>query len=133
MKSDIQGGVFLNGKAQIIEMLKIMPEKEKQVLIKNLKIRNPQLAGELISKSFSFKDIFQLGDAQLKLTFSRINPKIIGMAIKDLPMNYQRKALTLLSRESAEVAYDTLTTNIPNEAAIVEKSQKKVLSYLTIE
>ena len=39
-------GVFINGKAQIIEMLQHMPREERAVLLKNLKARNPQLAEE---------------------------------------------------------------------------------------
>ena len=39
--------IFINGKAQIIEMLQHMPREERSRLLKNLKIRNPQLAEEL--------------------------------------------------------------------------------------
>jgi hypothetical protein len=54
------------------------------------------------------------------------------MALKNLPANYQRKALQLLDRSSAEVAYETLVSNVPNELAIIDKSQKKILSLLKI-
>ena len=41
------GGVFINGKGQVIELLRKMDGADKAKLLKNLRLRNPTLAKEL--------------------------------------------------------------------------------------
>ncbi len=52
-----QQGLFINGKAQVIEMLKFMQPEEREVLLRNIKARNPQLAMELTENCLTFSDL----------------------------------------------------------------------------
>ena len=87
--------VFLNGKAQIIEMLQHMPREERVKLLKNIKIRNPQLAEELTQHSYTFSDISLLSDNELESIFRYVTAPIVGMALKEVDRNPQRRILYL--------------------------------------
>lgn len=122
--------VFLNGKAQIIEMLQIMSEAEKEMLLKHIKMRNPQLASELKEKSLTFSHINQLDDASLRSIFPYIKAPILGMALKDTEPQFQRRVLKLAPRNYAEEAYNILVTPMANEKRDSARAQKKVLEIL---
>ena len=53
--------IYINGKGQIIEMLKIMPMAEKMKLLKNIGLRNAPMARELSEESLSFASMKVFG------------------------------------------------------------------------
>ena len=108
-------GVFLNGKAQIIEMLEIMSATERQKLLNNIRLRNPKLANELMEKSLNFTDLDRLEDFDLKKIISETNPQIMGLALKSAPVNFQRRVLGLCERQYAIETYDIMIKRIENE------------------
>ena len=127
-KSD--GSIFLNGKAQIIEMLEFMSGEEKARLLANIKHRNPALALELQEKSLTFNDLDKLNDQEIRIFFSSIKPQILGVALKEVDVNFQRRVLSLAPREYAETAYEILVKPIRDSRAIAKKAQNKIVSIL---
>jgi ribonucleotide reductase alpha subunit len=51
MNKNEQKGIFINGKQQIVELLQYMQGAEKETLIRQIKLRNPAMAKELIENS----------------------------------------------------------------------------------
>jgi len=125
-----ENGIFLNGKGQIIEMLQYMTPSERETLIKNIKIRNPHLADELLEKSLSFSSIDGITDHDLQILFGYIQPAILGIAIKTTGKEFQKRVLSLLPREKAEEAYTTMRTPITNEEDGIKRAQNKILNTL---
>jgi flagellar motor switch protein FliG len=125
-----QQGVFINGKAQVIEMLKYMQPEEREVLLKNIKARNPQLAMELTEDCLTFSDLNRLGDEELHLIFNYVKPAIWGLALKNTPRDFQRRVLGLAERDYAEQAYQVLTTSLKNEDRDTKRAQQKIVSIL---
>lgn len=125
-----QQGVFINGKAQVIEMLKYMQPEEREVLLKNIKARNPQLAMELTEDCLTFNDLNRLGDEELHLIFNYVKPAVWGLALKNTPRDFQRRVLGLAARDYAEQAYQVLTTSIKNEDRDTKRAQQKIVSIL---
>lgn len=125
-----QQGVFINGRTQIIEMLKFMQPEEREVLLRNIKSRNPQLAMELTENCLTFHDLNRLGDEELCLIFNYVKPAIWGLALKSTPRDFQRRILTLAPRDYAEQTYQTLTTTLKNEARDTKRAQQKIVSIL---
>ncbi|MCK6594721.1 MAG: hypothetical protein L6Q33_05940 [Bacteriovoracaceae bacterium] len=123
--------VFLNGKAQIIEMLQHMPREERVKLLKNIKIRNPQLAEELTQHSYTFSDISLLSDQELKMIFGFVTAPIVGMALKDVERSLQRRLLSLADRNYAEEAYRVMTTSFPTEKRDSKRAQNKIIEILS--
>lgn len=125
-----QQGLFINGKAQIIEMLKFMEPSERDKLISNIKIKNPQLAVELTENCLTFTDINRLKDRDLSIIFNYVKPAVWGLALKDVPQDFQRRILSLAPRSYAEEAYKVLTTTLKNENRDTLRAQKKIISIL---
>lgn len=123
-------GVFINGKAQIIEMLQHMPRDERSKLLKNLKIRNPQLAEELSESCFTFNDLDSLNDYELQMIFNYISAPILGMALKNIERAFQRRLLSLASRDYAEEAFKVLKTPYSNEKRDIKRAQHKIIETL---
>mgnify|MGYP002639116288 CR=1 FL=1 len=125
-----EGSVFLNGKAQIVEMLEFMTAEEKSILLGNIRQRNPALAIELQEKSLSFNDLDKLSDQELSLIFSHVKPEILGIALKDVSTNFQRRILSLAPRSYAEKAYSILKQPIKESRGMSKKAQNKIVGIL---
>lgn len=124
------GGVFLNGKAQVIEMLQHMTKGEKSRLLANIKMRNPSLAAELMERSFSFSHIENLAGPDLFKVIQQVQAQIFGVALKNQSESFQRKVLSEAPRDYAEKAYDIMIKPIANEKEIIQKAQNKIINIL---
>jgi len=130
--NDNTQGYFINGRAQVIEMLKYMTEEEKNTLLKNIKTRNPQLAGELLEKSISFGYIKNLNDDQLALAAKYTDATIMGIALKGIERAEQQRVLSSLPREYAEKAFSILVAPIKGENEKIMRAQGKVLQTILL-
>lgn len=134
MENEEKTGIFLNGKAQIIEMLQFMGGKEKETLINNIKLRNPQLANELLEKSFTFKELVNVDTESIQQLFRYTKAAIWGLALQGIPSDFQRKILSLAPRSFAEEAYSIMMTNIKSERIDSKRAQNKIVStYLKMK
>ncbi len=96
MNKNEQKGIFINGKQQIVELLQYMQGAEKETLIRQIKLRNPAMAKELIENSLSFEQLASLTDSELKLIYEKSGPAITGIALQNTKKEVQRKILSLL-------------------------------------
>jgi flagellar motor switch protein FliG len=124
-------GVFINGKSQIIEMLQHMSREERSLLLKNIKSRNPQLAEELADSCFTFNDLDSLSDYELQTIFNYISAPILGMALKNIERNFQRRLLSLADRAYAEEAFRVMKTPYANEKRDNKRAQNKIIETLS--
>jgi flagellar motor switch protein FliG len=124
------GGVFLNGKGQIIEMFKLLTHEEKERLLKVIKARNPQLAGELVQETLTFDSLESIGERELLLLFNRIKPAVWGLALKGTKKSFQHKVLSAAPRDYAEKAYEVMMAPVDNERLNNQRAQKKVIEIL---
>jgi len=122
--------IFINGKAQIIEMLQHMPREERARLLKNLKLRNPQLAEELTEQCFTFSDLDNLADQDLQMIFQYVTAPILGMALKNVERAFQRRLLSLANRDYAEEAFQVLKTTYSTEKRDIKRAQNKIVEIL---
>lgn len=121
------GGVFINGKQQVIELLQQMSSADKARLLKNLRVRNPALAKELTESCISFESIWDLDDEGLKTVVSQIQPAILGLALSLVHVKNQRRALSLISREMALKAFDIMQKDLTGNRNECLRAQQKVL------
>lgn len=130
MQQPSNSGVFINGKAQIIEMLKHMPDAERQKLLQNIRLRNPQLANELVAQSLSFEHLGKLNPHEITLLIQYIAAPVLGVALKDTPREVQKKVLASVPRNYAEEAYKMMITPLANEKRDISRAQNKVISVI---
>jgi flagellar motor switch protein FliG len=128
MDNTTNGGIFINGKKQIIDMLQFMNEEERTKLLTNIKNRNAPMARELSEQSLSFRDLFQLDDSVTRRILQHINPTIIGLALFLSSTKIQRKTLSLMERVDAEEAFKIMNQNLSHKKNECKKAQDKILS-----
>jgi flagellar motor switch protein FliG len=127
MEGNSENGIFINGKAQIVEMLKYMTAKERATLLKNIQLRNPNLARELYAESITFETIFSLDMVDLQQLAMFVKPAIMGVALKGCDEKFQRNFLSNAKREYAEEAFSYLSRSLGgNEDRDVKRAQKRV-------
>lgn len=131
MEKQTSEGYLINGKAQVIEMLKLMTDKEKQVLLLNIRKRNPQLAEELFEGSISFDIIMKLSDVDLKRVMNYIQASIMGLTLKELPKEFQRRVLGLAERKYAEQAFEILTRPVAIDKKTIQRAANKTLKIIS--
>ena len=125
-----QQAVFINGRAQIIEKLQYMEDEDRNTLLKNIRIRNPILANELLEKSLVFENIGKLSDHEIRLVLNYVQPTIMGVALKSVNQDLQRRVLGLAQRGFAEKAYEIMIKSIGNEMTHIKKAQNKILETM---
>lgn len=122
-----ENGIFINGKGQVIELLKQMSAGDKARLLKNLRVRNPTLAKELTESCISFESIWDLDDAGLKTVVSQVQPTILGLALSLVHVKNQRRALSLIPRESAVRAFEIMQKDLTGNRNECQRAQQKIL------
>ena len=122
-----ENGIFINGKAQVIELLQQMNASDKARLLKNLRVRNPTLAKELTESCISFESIWDLDDAGLKTVVSQVQPTILGLALSLVHVKNQRRVLSLIPRESAVRAFDIMQKDLTGNRNECQRAQQKIL------
>ncbi len=122
--------IFINGRGQIVEMLKLMPREERERILRGVAARNKQLAMELGQECLSFNDLERLGDEDLLFIIERIKAPILGIALKGANQEFQRRVLRLARREYAEEAYETMLGKVMNGSKDIQRAQSKIMSLL---
>lgn len=126
-KNAENGGVFINGKRQVIELLQQMDAGDKAKLLKNLRVRNPSLAKELTESCLSFESIWDLDDECLKTVVSQVQPAILGLALSLVHVKNQRRALSMISRDMALKAFEIMQKDLTSNRNECLRAQQKIL------
>jgi flagellar motor switch protein FliG len=121
--------IYINGKQQVIELLRHMDNQDKTKLLKNLRGRNPTLARELGEQCLSYENIWGLSDEDLSRVLSGIKPVILGLALNQSTLKNQKRALSLVSREQAIKAYEIMTKDLTENRRECMRAQDKILDY----
>lgn len=131
MENNESGGVFLNGRAQVLEMFQYLTQEEKERLIRQIRPRNPELANEMLETSISFDLLPQLSEDTISRILTYVKAPILGVALKKLKVNDQRKVLSVCDRAYAEEAFRVMNTRLTNEARDVERACSRIRSVMS--
>lgn len=126
-QKNLENGVYINGKAQVVELLKNMSASDKSKLLKNLRTRRPDLAKELTESCITFESLWDLNDEALKTIISQIKPQILGLALSLSHVRNQRRALSLISREMAVKAFEIMQRDLTGNRNECLKAQQKIV------
>ena len=125
-------GIFINGKAKIIKMLQYLSKDEREKILTHIRIKNPGLALELWQESYSFIDFLKADKNVIARVSKRIDASILGVALRNVPEDYQRKVLLSVGRDVSEKAFQAMHINLSNEKDSVSRAQNKVLQVFSI-
>jgi flagellar motor switch protein FliG len=126
-QKNLENGVYINGKAQVVELLKNMSASDKSKLLKNLRLRRPDLAKELTESCITFESLWDLNDEELRTIISQVKPQILGLALSLSHVRNQRRALSLISREMAVKAFEIMQRDLSSNRNECLKAQQKIV------
>jgi flagellar motor switch protein FliG len=126
-QKNLENGVYINGKAQVVELLKNMSASDKSKLLKNLRLRRPDLAKELTESCITFESLWDLNDEELRTIISQVKPQILGLALSLSHVRNQRRALSLISREMAVKAFEIMQRDLSSNRTECLKAQQKIV------
>lgn len=130
MSKAAETGSFINGKAQAVEIMQALSPKEREKIIKHIKVKDPSLANELSQKSFSYNSIVHLSRHDLLRVCNYVDARIFGISLKGVSIDNQRTLLSQLDREYAEVSYGYLVSPQASDEKNIKRAQDKVLNVL---
>ncbi len=123
--------IFINGREQIVSMLKTMDHTEKVKLIRQLMLRNEKLGRELLFESFSFEQVTQVDPNTLFQLGDNIHQSIWALALKQTEMDFQRDILRAINRKKAEKIYTILMEDdFRPKAYDIARAREKVVHEL---
>jgi len=89
------------GADQLVSMLEVMNEEERQNLLDTLSSDDPQFAEKVRSRIFSFDNIITLDDAAIQLIIQDFDTKDLGIALKTVPEEIRDKFTNNMSEGAA--------------------------------
>lgn len=122
-----ENGIFINGKAQAVEILRLLDPDERRRLLGHMKLRNPEMTMELSQKAISFLNLIELSNHELRVICNHVEAQIMGVALKNSSLNFQKRVLSTVDREYAEKAYEGLIANLRNDHDSSMKAQEKII------
>jgi flagellar motor switch protein FliG len=122
-----KNGIYINGRQQVVELLRHMDQGDKTTLLRNLKGRNPTLAKELSEQSFSYDNLWSLDDQNLGRILGMTKPVILGLALSLTNIKNQKRALSLIPREQALKAYEVMTKDLSDNRRECLRAQDKIM------
>ena len=125
--TDEKNGIYINGRQQVVDLLRHMESGDKTRLLRNLKGRNPTLAKELSEQCFSYDNLWSLDDENLGKILSMTKPIVLGLALSLTSIKNQKRALGLIPREQALKAYDVMTKDLSSNRRECMRAQDKIM------
>ena len=122
----VKKDIFINGKAKAFELVQMLTAPEKERILNKIQLKNPALAEELKQNSFSIQEVASLGDQDIQKLFPLLPPQIMGMALRNLDYEIQRRILILAPRDYAKKAFEILKVPIDEEGVHQKRAGKKV-------
>jgi flagellar motor switch protein FliG len=122
-----QKGVYLNGRKQVIDLLRALDPEMKNTLLKNMSMRNSQLTRDLENNSLSFSSLTDLNRKDLSRLFEMIDPTLIGLALYYTSRTFQKQVLGSISKTRATKAFGILQQDLHNKTDQINRAQEKVL------
>ena len=121
--------IIINGRAQVIELLKLLPDENKLKILTIVKQKNPKLAKELLMYTVTFDTFMTLGDASLEIVLPYISNKILALSLKSTKNDFQRKILKCLTRTRALEVFTTIKNDTSSFQDTL-KAREKVAQIL---
>jgi flagellar motor switch protein FliG len=123
-------GVFINGKAQIAEMLPLLTPEERSRLLNNIRMRNKELADELQAESITIFSMMDLEDNDLKTIMKYINAPVFGIALKPFSYMEKKRILSIADRSYAEETFRAMTATLTDEEKAIKSAGERLKRVL---
>jgi len=127
LKALVAGGMRrVEGRAVALEILRRCPAAQQGEVIAEIERENPQLAGELRGRLFTFEDLKGLADRDLQTLLREIDTNKLALALKGATPEVKAKFMQNLSARAAQMLEDDLAAMGPVKLSTVETAQGEI-------
>ena len=130
MMNATNGGRYIDGEAKAAEILTALSLEDRERILRYICTKNPPMGRGLSQKCHSFDTLVSLGAREFRQLSSRIHPKVLGIALKQISEDYQREILGRLDRDYAEQCYEALVCSFKDESSMVSRAQARVMEVV---
>lgn len=125
-----QKGSSPGGLRVLVGMLRQVDRETERYILKEISLKNPDLARQLNEAYFTFEDILTLEDRAIQQALSEVDRKTLAMALKGVPEAILGKVTNNLSPRAAQLLLDEIEYLGPQPRSKVEDAQRQVTEAL---
>ncbi|CAL4318590.1 Flagellar motor switch protein FliG [Buchnera aphidicola (Eriosoma grossulariae)] len=120
----------INGIKISSELLQKLKEKNRKIILDEIKISNKDIVHQINYESFSFDNILDLDDLHIKFLIKKISQNKIFNVLKYCHKSFQEKFLKNMSKIDSDAFYkfSNKKTSIPN--VLIEEDKKEIVMLI---
>lgn len=128
LQSAMAGGLRrVEGRVTALALLRRSSRDHQEEVLRAIEQDDPELAGELRAKLFTFEDLLNLTDRDIQLLLKDVDSKNLVVALKGATPSILDKLLRNMSSRAAELVQDDLSAMGPTRLDVVEQAQNVVV------
>lgn len=127
--SQNEKGVFINGRGQVVDLLRTLQETEREKILKILKIKNPAMARDLTIQCLTFNYFIHLDQEKMNIACQYISGNVLGYALSDQNIQVQKMILNIIERKKAVEAFQIISEYRGTQTE-TQKSQRKIIQIV---
>lgn len=127
--SQNEKGVFINGRGQVVDLLRTLQDTEREKILKILKIKNPAMARDLTIQCLTFHYFINLDHEKIKIACQYISGNVLGFALSDQTIQNQKMILSIVERKKAMEAFQIISGEKGSQSE-TQKSQRKIVQIV---
>lgn len=127
LRAVVAGGMRrVDGKAAALEMLRRSPTAQQSEIVAEIEKDDPELAGTLKTKLFTFDDLKNVADRDLQVVLKEIDSARLTTALKGAAPVLREKFLKNMSTRAAQLLADDLAALGAVRLSAVEEAQAEI-------
>jgi flagellar motor switch protein FliG len=117
----------VDGKAAAVSLLRRQPPSRQTEVVNEIEKDDPELAGDLRAKLFTFEDLSSLSDRDIQTFIREIDTARLTTALKGASSAVSEKILKNMSSRAAEMLRDEIAASGPMRLSVVEEVQAELV------
>jgi flagellar motor switch protein FliG len=120
----------IGGIEPLVDIISRADRATERLILEGLEGRDPELAGEVRSRMFMFKDIVNLDDRSVQLVLRQVETATVATALKGVDDVVRDKIVANLSERAAENLLEEIELLGPVRLRTVEEAQAKIVQAI---
>lgn len=127
LRALVAGGMRkVDGKSAALEVLRRSTGAQQSEILAEIEKDDPELAGSLRTKLFTFEDLGNLSDRDLQMVVKEIDSNRLTVALKGATQGLRDKFMKNMSSRAAQLLADDLAAMAAMKLSMVEKAQAEI-------
>ena len=120
----------VGGIDSLVKFINQMDRSTEKIILRELSVRDPDLAEEITAKLFVFEDIANLSDQHIQMIIREIEMKELALALKGVDKGIYSSFAKNMSERARAVLEEEMMALGKVKLKIVEEAQKKIVKRI---